>query len=239
MATIGYTLIATTNRDQFQRLNEQIRPLSNEPTKGIFYIDSRKPKGLGDLLYRSIQLRFPTHALGQVSDITSKIADHVYFCAPDMNFYDRLLLPRGASKQTIRQRFRRWSQRLHPDRFVERRNGEPHLAGRMEAVYTLLSDTYRSLMDPVACGIHQYWLQRHEPRYATSLHHSNLIKKALSVTSEPITQAQLILALSLQDIGKWDETERILADLVKKHPANKSLKIWRETCTDIQSILAK
>ena len=170
---------------------------------------------------------------------TASIADHVFFHAESTHLFDRLLLPLGASRREIQQRFRRWSTRLHPDRFIERTHRTPHLVTRMEAVYTMVGDAYRILSDPIESKIHRYWLQQGRLDLANERHRSKQIQALLAQGESTKQCAGLLEAMVLENNCQWVELSELLDTLQLDLPANRTLKIWRKTVSDILLILSK
>ena len=239
VATSGYELLVTTDPLVAHQIHIRSSSMVSGPKKAVVFIKTLDSKPLEHRLSQAIQSHFPTGSLGHVSAQTAAIADHLFFGASAMHFFDRFLLPTSASTSEIRRRFRRLSQRLHPDRFVERTERDLHLVARMDAVYTIVGDTYRLLSNPVSAAIHRYWLQRDALDKAIGLHKCGRIRKLLSMVSAPADQSRVMEILMLQQYGKWTEAGEKLAAMVIQHPSNRGLRKWQDSIGQVLTILAK
>jgi len=239
IATSRYELLVTTDPVVAGKLRTRSAPTSIRPRRAVVCLKALNPQTLNDAMSRAIQSDFPTLALGRVTAQTAAFADHIFFGVSSRHFFDRFLLPTNASITDVRRRFRRLSQCLHPDRFVEQAESSTHLIARIDAVYAIIADTYRLLSDPVSAAIHRYWLGQGELDKANALHKSSWIRSRISMVESPSEQSQILDILILQEYGKWSEAAEKLGDMVVKHPSNRGLRKWAASTEQVLTILSK
>ena len=238
-STLGYELIAATAEVLSTCLATTPSGRKSKPSRAVVTVMTHDDVAVNASIATAIREHFPTSSLGQINPETATIADHLFFNGLSQPFYDRFLLPSSASNNEVRRRFRRLSQRLHPDRFVERTDSEPHLVARMESVYTIVGDTYRALSDPLLRAVHRYWLQQNQLDKAIGLHLSSKMRKVISALSGDQEQGKLIHIMMLQDHGLWTDAGEAMEALVAQHPSNRALRKWQESIADVLMILSK
>ena len=236
---MNYEVIATPERQVYDLIQKGLSHTPKMPRRSVLHLPDQDMTSTIEVFDQCVLDAFPTHSLGCVAAETASIADHVFFQSESTHLFDRLLLPFGASPREVQRRFRRWSTRLHPDRFIERINRSPHLVTRMEAVYTLVGDAYRVLTDPIESKIHSYWLQQGRLDLANKLHRSKQIQSLLSQGKSISQCASLLEAMVLEKNCQWVELSELLDTLQLDLPANRTLKIWRKTVSDVLHILSK
>ena len=171
-----------------------------------------------------IARQFPTRSLGRLSAKVCAIIDHLHFQATQCTFMDRLLLAASDDQDAIKKRFRTWSSLIHPDRFASRPETEALLVDRINHVYAILGETYRSLTDPYRFAIHQYWLSRGQLRKAIDLDQSGAIGQMNLIHPNQGVRAQLIDVMRLRSRGNWVEADAVLSGLAVQHPQNPRLQ---------------
>ena len=236
---MNYEVIATPHRKVYERINEQLSRTDRTPRRSVIQTVNDDVKSTTEAFDQCVLDTFPTHSLGRVAMETASIADHVFFHSESAHLFDRLLLPLGATPREVQRRFRRWSTRLHPDRFVERTHRSPHLVNRMEAVYTMVGDAYRILSDPIEAKIHYYWLLHGRLDLANERHRSKQIQSLFAQGERTSQCAALLEAMVLEKNCQWVELSELLDTLQFDLPTNRMLKIWRKTVSDVLRILSK
>lgn len=235
---INYDIIATTHSSFADACEQLINAgASNGPMRPVLNLDVHPQDDWSDQLGNLLSRTLPVQCFGRISDRGAQIADHVFFSVPNTSLYSLLLLRMDSTDRELRKRFRHWSVHLHPDRFETFKDAYPGLVNRMEVVYDRVCEAYRTLSDPYARALHNYWLNQAQYDRALALDEGSPIAELKRIHETPAIRAQLIDALSSTEFGHWSEAVEKLDALSSKDPHNRNLQDFVATLSQINNFV--
>ena len=177
---------------------------------------------------------FPTESFGGQDTQLNALADHFFFQGSQLDAFGLFFLCPDATEKDVRARFRRFSLRLHPDRHQLGLSDESFLKARIVAAYTILSDAYRHISNPLKRALLRYKIEATPLEKVAISEVRNLPADIVDELDER-TQSLFVDVVRLRSLGLFAEALSIAEGLAADHPNIPSFKSMLKTLKALEA----
>ena len=232
----AYSIVLVSERDHDALSNDWPND-KWRPGPNLVVIPSAEGQLRGEIeekVAAAITDTFPTESFGSQDSQLNALTDHFFFKGNQLDAFALFFLSPGATEKDIRARFRRFSLRLHPDRHQIGLRDESFLKARIVAAYTILSDAYRRISNPLKRALLRYQIET-LPQGKSGVSELRSLPDDIVDELDERMQSLYVDVVRLRRLGQFGDALSIAERLAANHPNVPSCKSMIKTLKALEA----